>query len=132
MFMKKIIIGLIVLCLFTGCGSKNDSKDSTPNNHNISAEEVFQEIESEESHLYIIDVRTLSEYNSGHIKTAVNVPLDKIDTISDYVPSKKDKVVVYCQSGSRSKQAFNELIELGYSNVFDLGGIQDWNYEIVR
>lgn len=130
--MKKIIIGLIVLCLFVGCSSKDDSKDSTPNNHSISAEEVFQEIESEESHLYIIDVRTLSEYNSGHIKTAVNVPLAKIDTIGDYVPSKKDKVVVYCQSGNRSKQAFNELIGLGYSNVFDLGGIQDWDYEIVR
>lgn len=130
--MKKIFIGLIVLCLFAGCSSKNDSKDPTPNNHSISAEEVFEEIESEESHLYIIDVRTLSEYNSGHIKTAVNVPLDKIDTIGDYVSSKKDKVVVYCQSGSRSKQAFNELIELGYQNVFDLGGIQDWNYEIVR
>ena len=130
--MKKIWIGFIVLCFLTGCSSNNDSKDTTPKYYNISAQEVFEEIESEESSFYIIDVRTLSEYNSGHIKTAINVPLDQIDTIGDYVSSKEDKVVVYCQSGNRSRQASLELIQLGYQNVFDLGGIQDWDYEIVK
>lgn len=129
--MKKIFIGFIVICFLIGCSSNNDSKD-TPKYHSISAEEVFKEIESENSSFYIIDVRTLSEYNSGHIKTAINVPLDKIDTIGNFVSSKKDKVIVYCQSGNRSSQAANELIQLGYQNVFDLGGIQDWDYEITR
>jgi len=131
--MKKVIVGFIVLCLFTGCGSSQKKpKEETFKYHSISSEEVFREIENDESNFYIIDVRTLPEYNSGHIKKAINVSLDKIDTISDYVPSKEDKVIVYCQSGNRSRQASNKLIELGYQNVFDLGGIQDWDYEIIR
>lgn len=130
--MKKVIVGFIVLCLFTGCGSSQKPKEETFKYHSISSEEVFREIENDESNFYIIDVRTLPEYNSGHIKKAINVPLDKMDTISEYVPSKEDKVIVYCQSGNRSREASLELLELGYQNVFDLGGIEDWNYEIIR
>jgi len=129
--MKKILIGFVVLCCLTGCSSNNHSKD-TPKYHTISTEEVFEEIENENSSVYIVDVRTLPEYNSGHIKKAINIPLDQIDTIKNYVSSKKETVIVYCQSGNRSKQAAEKLLDLGYQNVFDLGGIQDWDYEIVR
>ncbi len=130
--MKKILIGLIVLCFITGCSSNQESKDNESKYQSITSEEVFKEIESENTSVYIIDVRTLSEYKSGHIKNAINVPLDNIDTISQYVSSKEDKVIVYCQSGNRSREASFKLLELGYQNVFDLGGIQDWDYEIVR
>ncbi len=130
--MKKIIYLSLILCLISGCGRKEDLENSN-DYHTITSKEVFQEIEDQqEDNFYIIDVRTPGEYAYGHIPTAINVPLNAIDTISEYVPSKNAKVVVYCQSGNRSKQAAEELLEIGYQQVFDLGGIQDWDYEIEK
>ena len=130
--MKKIIYLGFILCLMSGCGGKENLEDAN-GYHTITSKEVFQEIEeSQEDDFYIIDVRTPGEYAYGHIPTAINVPLNTIDTISDYVSSKDAKVIVYCQSGNRSKQAADQLLEIGYQKVFDLGGIQDWDYEIEK
>lgn len=130
--MKKVVYLGLILCLVSGCMGEKNLEDST-GYHTITSKEVFQEIEDQqEDNFYIIDVRTPGEYAYGHIPTAINVPLNSIDTISEYVPSKNTKVIVYCQSGNRSKQAADRLLEIGYEKIFDLGGIQDWDYEIER
>ena len=78
----------------------------------------------------LLDVRTPEEYQSGHIPTARNLPLSALGAQSPLLPSDQEaEIVVYCRSGQRSARAAGKLSALGYSNVYDLGGIQDWPYE---
>ena len=80
----------------------------------------------------VVDVRRSDEYAAGHIKGAVNIPLSRILTDSQNIlPDKNREIVVYCHSGERSKTACLELCNMGYKNVYDLGGIIDWPFEIV-
>ena len=80
----------------------------------------------------ILDVREDFEYASGHIPNAQLLPLGEIDAESAeaVIPSKESTVLVYCRSGNRSKAAAELLVELGYTNVYEFGGIVTWPYEI--
>ena len=85
-----------------------------------------------ETNYIILDVRTEQEYASGHISGAVNLPNETIASEAiQQLPDKKQLILVYCRSGNRSKQAAAKLVNLGYTNVVEFGGIQDWNGEIV-
>ena len=75
----------------------------------------------------IVDVRQPSEYVTGHIKGAVNIPLDNITKITKII-NKDTDVVVYCLSGARSGSAVRQLKSLGYKKVHDLGSIGRWPY----
>jgi rhodanese-related sulfurtransferase len=91
----------------------------------ISYEKTFNEI----TKTIILDVRSENEYKNGHIESSINLPLDKIENIKY---NKDTKIIVYCQSGNRSKQAALKLIGMGYTNIYDMGGINDWPYDIVE
>ncbi len=79
----------------------------------------------------ILDVRTKAEYDEGHIPGAVLLPDNEISELAPTVLPDKDAVIlVYCRSGRRSEAASKKLIELGYTNILDFGGIIDWPYEI--
>lgn len=85
----------------------------------------------DEGDVLIVDVRTVEEYNDGYIPDAYNVPLDQIEAgIGNVSSSKDDTILVYCRSGNRSKVAARILTEMGYTNVYDFGGIVDWPYDI--
>ena len=86
----------------------------------------------EESNYIILDVRRPDEFAQGHIPNAINVPNEIIgtDPISQ-LPNKDQLIMVYCRSGNRSKQASRKLVELGYTNIVEFGGIIDWKGEIV-
>ena len=81
----------------------------------------------EETDYIILDVRTPEEFKEGHIPDAVNVPNETIDEeeISE-LPDKEQMILVYCRSGNRSKQAAEKLAALGYTNIIEFGGINDW------
>ena len=83
-----------------------------------------------QENVYIIDVREESEFNEGHLIHAYNIPLGIINTIKDEIVDLDSKIIVYCRSGSRSKNAQEILSELGYSNVYDMGGIINWPYDL--
>lgn len=131
--MKKILLLIVLSCiLITGCSS--DIDDNNINNtyiEMITTNEVKKIIDDYDNYTdtVIVDVRTNDEYESGHIKGAVNVPVSEIKSIDI---SKDKKIVVYCRSGSRSNTAAKELIELGYEKVYDMGGINDWKFELVE
>jgi len=129
--MRRVFLLGILLCFVTGCNFQSSSvmEEKEFNYQTISSSEVFHEIENNSSKFHIIDVRTSVEYESGHILTAINIPLESIDSI-DF--NKEDQIVVYCQSGARSKKAFYQLFELGYQNVFDLCGIEDIPSEMIQ
>ena len=85
-----------------------------------------------EKEFVVLDVRTEEEYNEGHIEGALLIPDYEIKEKAESILIHKDKLIlVYCRSGRRSKNAANELVELGYTNVKEFGGIIDWPYEIV-
>ena len=88
----------------------------------------------EENENYIIlDVRTIEEYNEGHIPNAICIPNETIDEdVINKLPNKDQLILIYCRSGNRSKQAANKLKKLGYTNLIDFGGIIDWKGEIEK
>ena len=96
---------------------------------NITAEEAKQIMDSEEGYV-ILDVRTQEEYDQGHIPGAILIPDTEINLRAEKELTDKDQLLlVYCRSGRRSKLAAEALVELGYTNIKEFGGIIDWPYE---
>lgn len=118
--MKKILYVSLLCLMLTGCGSNKTYKT-------ISATEA-KYLMNEKA--IILDVRTKAEYEISYIKNAINIPLDEIDeSIKETLKDKDQTILVYCQSGNRSKQASQKLVDLGYTSVYNFGGINDWRYE---
>lgn len=122
--MKRIIIFLMIFSfILSGCNK--DIKYKT-----ISSLEAIEMMNNEKDYV-IIDVRTIEEYSDGHIEGAINIPLDNINDIVNLYA--KDKLImIYCRSGNRSNQAANILDDLGYTNVYDFGGINTWPNDLVK
>ena len=98
----------------------------------ISGAEAKALMDSESGYI-IIDARTQSEYDEGHIPGAILIPEYEIaDRAEKELPDKEQLILVYCRSGRRSKIAAEELVKLGYTNVKEFGVIIDWEYEIVK
>ena len=96
----------------------------------ITQEEAKQMMDQQE--VLILDVREQSEYDSGHIPGAVLLPVGTIDedTAAEVIPAEDTVVLVYCRSGNRSRKAAAALAELGYTNIYEFGGITTWPYEV--
>ena len=96
----------------------------------ITAEQAYEMMNTQE--VTIVDVRTQSEYDEGHIQNAVLIPNETIgsDTPTN-LPDKNAVILVYCRSGRRSEEAARKLVNLGYVSVYDFGGINDWTYGTV-
>ena len=78
-----------------------------------------------------VDVREPDEYAVGHIPGAKLLPLGEINSrAAEVLPEKEAAWLVYCRTGRRSAEAVQKLDALGYSNLYDLGGILSWPYEI--
>lgn len=93
----------------------------------ITTDELKKLIDSNEE-IIILDVRTTGEYSRGKIEGSVNLPLDDIgEKIERLLPNKEAKIIIYCLSGSRSVYAVDEMVKLGYKNVFNLtNGLLVW------
>jgi len=121
--MKKILVILTVL-LLVGCQNEVSYQK-------LEQDKAYEQLNDEE--IILLDVREVHEFDSGHIKGAILLPLGDIGSKSEEVlPDKEAKIFVYCRSGNRSKTAVLDLIEQGYTNVYDIGGIIDWEYEIEK
>lgn len=97
----------------------------------ISMDEAVAMMETKTDYI-ILDVRTPEEFAEKHIPDAINIPNETIgdDSIPE-LPDEDQLILVYCRSGNRSKQASEKLVELGYTNVYEFGGINDWTGETV-
>ncbi|MGE4453640.1 MAG: rhodanese-like domain-containing protein [Sphaerochaeta sp.] len=128
---KILIIILIVLALIVGVAWKTQASE-TGAYEKISAQSAFSMMQ-ERDDLLVIDVRTPQEFAEGHIQGAINVPLQTIqDGDVSALPSKDQTLLVYCRSGNRSATASKALDTMGYSAVYDFGGILSWPYGTVR
>ena len=75
----------------------------------------------------IVDVRNEDEYAEKHIPGAILIPLPTIDKERPAKLPKLDQIIlIYCRSGNRSKQASRRLAAMGYTNIYEFGGINTW------
>ena len=127
--MKRILLLLFSLLALTGCAAKPQTAGTY---RQITMEEAMEMMEKEKDFI-ILDVRTVAEYESGHIPGAICVPNESIGTEEiPELPDKKQLILVYCRSGNRSKQASEKLVKLGYTNIVEFGGINSWPGEIAK
>ena len=125
--MKWIPI-LMVLLLLSGCAAQAQREQSY---RQIDMDEAIAMMEAENDYI-ILDVRTPEEFSEKHIPGAINVANETIG--SEEIPELPDKdqlILVYCRSGNRSKQASEKLVALGYTNIVEFGGINDWPGEVI-
>lgn len=129
--MKKLIILLLAVMMFTACGQDKEN-DQGAVYVNITAEEAKAIMDTEEGYV-ILDVREQDEYDAGHISGAILIPYTQIEAKANEMLTDKDQLIlVYCRSGRRSKLAAEALVELGYTNIKEFGGILDWPYEVEK
>lgn len=126
--MKRIMpILLAALLCLTGCTAEEKMAY-----RQISQEEAKVMMAQDDGHI-IVDVRRQDEYDSGHIPSAILIPNESIETEQpDKLPDKDQIILVYCRSGRRSKEAAQKLADMGYTSVYEFGGIIDWTGEITR
>ena len=127
--MKKLVFLLLAVMLLTACGQDKENNQGVVY-MNITAEEAKQIMDNEEGYI-ILDVRTREEYDEGHIPGATQISHEEIaEKAEDVLTDKDQMILVYCRSGRRSKIAAEALVELGYTNIKEFGGIIDWPYEV--
>ena len=125
----KCILILLTALLLGGCAAQ-PTNDATY--RQISMEEAVAMMAQEPDYI-ILDVRRGDEFASGHIPGAINVANESIGTAEiPELPDKDQLILVYCRSGNRSKQAAKKLVDLGYTNIVEFGGILDWPGDIEK
>ena len=133
------VFSAVVLTLsLSGCAvtdtdntpSDNTSEESVINYQQISQDEAAEMMQKDDGHI-ILDVRRPDEFSEGHIPDAICIPNESIaDSMPEQLPDKDAVILVYCRSGNRSKQAAQKLADMGYTNVYEFGGILSWQGEI--
>lgn len=127
--MKRLIIGLLIVIVLSGCTATKEENKIMYNK--ITAEEAKEIIDTQE--VIILDVRTKEEFKEKHIEGALLIPDYELEKLAkSKLPDKNKKILVYCRSGNRSKSAARLLIDMGYTDVYDFGGIINWPYETVQ
>ena len=151
--MKKYFITIIVavMLVLAGCSCSKESdnsantstltsvneekKDMTEKNKTykqISQEEAKEMMKKDDGHI-IVDVRRQDEYDSGHIAGAILIPNESIGTSQpEQLKDLNQIILVYCRTGNRSKQAAQKLADMGYTNVYEFGGINTWDGDVVQ
>lgn len=149
---KHLLLLLALLLVLTACAAKSDDKapadtsetaetnettDTTDTDAvevtwgTLTAAEAKARMDSGDP-VTVVDVRTAQEYAEGHIEGALLLPNEEIGTKEPYLlPDKDAEILLYCRSGNRTQQAAKKLTAMGYTNVYDFGGIIDWPYETV-
>jgi rhodanese-related sulfurtransferase len=147
--MRKLVAGLglaLLLAAPLSCGASPAEAETSPPNPSPSPDvpppppkAEYKKITPRQAQgmiidgAVILDVRTQEEFEGGHIEGAVLLPGGEVgERAKEVLPDKNQTILVYCRSGRRSELAARELISMGYTNVYDFGGIIDWPGEIVK
>ena len=130
--MMKRIIPIIMILLFalSGCSSATEEQNTAAYKQ-ISQEEAKEMMGRDDGHI-IVDVRRQDEYDAGHIPGAILIPNESIGSEAPVALPDYDQIIlIYCRTGNRSKQASEKLAAMGYTNIYEFGGINTWTGEIV-
>ena len=137
-----IFLSFAFSILLTACGSIPSSvaeqPDSAVQQSTEFSDHTYRQITQDEAKelmqadngSVIVDVRRQDEYDSGHIPRAILIPNESISTDRpEALPDLNQIILIYCRSGRRSKEAAQKLADMGYTNIYEFGGIIDWNGE---
>lgn len=122
--MKRIIVALLLIFILSACHQGNV--------HKVNWDEAKEMMETTEDYV-LVDVRSPQEYEEGHIPNAINIDnaqIQKAESVLEQLPDTDQSIFLYCRSGNRSNQSAIKLQELGYTDITDFGGIQDWDGDI--
>lgn len=141
-FLNAVFLASVIsLAGLTGCfgaptgdnGNANSDSGSNSNSYQQVDTEAAKELMDTEDDYVILDARTQTEYDEGHIPGAILIPHDTVATAAENaLPGKDQLILVYRRSGNRSKEASQALVDLGYTNVVEFGGINSWPYEVEK
>lgn len=141
-FLNAVFLASVIsLAGLTGClgaptgdnGNTNSDSGSNSNSYQQVDTEAAKELMDTEDDYVILDARTQTEYDEGHIPGAILIPHDTVATAAENaLPDRGQLILVYCRSGNRSKEASQALVDLGYTNVVEFGGINSWPYEVEK
>ncbi len=150
---KKSLMFVSLIFMLSSCSKQGEemTENITENTTEITTEtnnevefvkndlgfyEITQDVAKEmidNSEVVILDVREDYEYEEGHIENSVLLPLSEVEMSAESIlPNKDETILVYCRSGNRSKQASSILARLGYTNIYEFGGINTWEYGVVK
>lgn len=131
---KLLILCMTFICILSGCGNADSVQNTEQKSgyKQVSMEKGLELMEADSDYI-LLDVRRDDEFEEGHIPGAINIPNESIGTeeIAE-LPDKNQTIYVYCRSGNRSKQASQKLVDLGYTDVIEFGGIIDYSGEIEK
>ncbi|WP_316607024.1 rhodanese-like domain-containing protein [uncultured Ruminococcus sp.] len=135
--MKRItalLLSILLILTLGACGSQNKTEPTaTARTYRQITMDIAKQIIETETGYILLDVRTREEFAEGHIKGAICIPNEEIETADlKELPDKEQLILVYCRSGRRSKEASQKLADRGYLNVAEFGGIIDWPGEVVK
>lgn len=129
--MKRTAALFLTACLLLAMSCISCGSSGKGGYTRITQEEAAQMMERDDGHV-IVDVRRQDEYDSGHIPGAILLPNESIeDQQPEALPDKEQIILIYCRSGNRSKQAAQKLADMGYTHIYEFGGINTWQGEIV-
>lgn len=142
--MKKLITCFMALALLSSAACSTNtqgvqSNGDSPTDATSIEQAEYQKITAEEAKeridaggVVILDVRTQEEYDQGHIDGAIRLEANDFEEeAGTLLPDKDAEILIYCRSGNRSRTASEILLSMGYTKVYDFGGIIDWPYETV-
>lgn len=123
---------LLLLLVLSGCAGSGENDAAADLGYTRIGAQQAKEIMDQAPDAVVLDVREAEEYAGGHIPGAVLLPVGTIseETAAQAIPTKDTTVLVYCRSGNWSQTASAALAQLGYTQVYEFGGIQDWPYEV--
>lgn len=125
-----LLIGAMLAAIFY-LGERRSPKGGSSAYHRITAEEAKKQMENT-AEFMLLDVRTQEEYTEQHIPGAILIPDFQISAQAvKALPNKDTPLFVYCRSGRRSAGAAKQLVRMGYTQVYDFGGILSWPYETI-
>ena len=146
---KNIIIAIVIIAVLICIGffiykTNNKNKTTTSNStattnaaktneiRHVSMDDIVKIMEENKDYV-IVDVRTPDEYAEGHIPNAINIQNETInETVYNKLKDKNQLILIYCRSGSRSRQAAYKMQKLGYTNIVEFGGIINWKGKIEK
>lgn len=143
---SKYLFAALLLASSIGLSacSQNESKEETKTEQSSTEyakvqtmkgadlEKIEDDKNDKEKYL-VIDVRSPEEYNEGHVKFAINMPIDTFESDYKNIESFKDKdVALYCNSGKKSGQAADILVKNGFTKVYNADGVKQYDYKLVK
>jgi len=136
--LPALLLAIATLAACTAASSGGATASAAPKSEStavyqqLTAKEAKARIDSGDA-LILLDVRTKEEYEAAHIEGAILIPNETITDKAqpERLPDLDAEILVYCRSGNRSKQTADKLVALGYTKVYDFGGIIDWPYDTV-